>query len=284
MPDRVANLTVAAQRPPGVPLLRRVPARLLHGFILQQPFGHAARRRAHRPAVFGERCRGEPRGDEQTREKPRAYTTSIARRAPIGRATPKLWCWPRARSNPRGFCSTPARRAFPTGVGNSTSQLGHYLMDHFTLEGAGGFIRHFKSSQREPTRHAVRVPDRQVRQHGQQTSTRISCADIASTATAARNFTAMRSAFRASARTGAAGCARRFRTISGLRHRASACRATTTTSELDPEKKDAWGIPALHIQASYGENEHAMAKAMRHDVLEIIDAMKVEKPRPPGES
>jgi choline dehydrogenase-like flavoprotein len=36
--------------------------------------------------------------------------------------------------------------------------------------------------------------------------------------------------------------------------------------------------------ASYGENEHAMAKAMRRDVLEIIDAMKVEKPRPPGES
>ena len=33
--------------------------------------------------------------------------------------------------------------------------------------------------------------------------------------------------------------------------------------ELDPEKKDAWGIPALRIHASYGENEHAMAKAMR---------------------
>ena len=32
---------------------------------------------------------------------------------------------------------------------------------------------------------------------------------------------------------------------------------------LDPEKKDAWGIPALHIHASYGENELAMAKAMR---------------------
>ena len=26
---------------------------------------------------------------------------------------------------------------------------------------------------------------------------------------------------------------------------------------LDPEKKDAWGIPALHIHASYGENEHS---------------------------
>ena len=39
---------------------------------------------------------------------------------------------------------------FPAGLGNSSGQLGHYLMDHFTLEGAGGFLPQFKSSQREP--------------------------------------------------------------------------------------------------------------------------------------
>jgi choline dehydrogenase-like flavoprotein len=53
--------------------------------------------------------------------------------------------------------------------------------------------------------------------------------------------------------------------------------------ELDPAKKDAWGIPALRIHASYGENDHAMAKAMRHDLMEILDAMKVENLRPPRE-
>jgi choline dehydrogenase-like flavoprotein len=52
---------------------------------------------------------------------------------------------------------------------------------------------------------------------------------------------------------------------------------------LDPEKKDAWGIPALHIVASYGENEHAMAKAMRNDVMEMLDAMEIADPQPPGE-
>ena len=52
---------------------------------------------------------------------------------------------------------------------------------------------------------------------------------------------------------------------------------------LDAEKKDAWGIPVLHIVASYGENEHAMAKAMRNDVMEILDAMKIEDPQPPSE-
>ena len=39
---------------------------------------------------------------------------------------------------------------FPSGLGDSTGQLGHYLMDHFTLEGAGGFMPQFISSQREP--------------------------------------------------------------------------------------------------------------------------------------
>jgi choline dehydrogenase-like flavoprotein len=50
---------------------------------------------------------------------------------------------------------------------------------------------------------------------------------------------------------------------------------------LDPEKKDAWGIPALHIHASYGENEHAMAKAMRDHLGEIMDALKLEDRQPP---
>ncbi len=51
--------------------------------------------------------------------------------------------------------------------------------------------------------------------------------------------------------------------------------------ELDPEKKDAWGIPALHIHASYGENEHAMAKAMRDHLGEMMDELKLEDRTPP---
>src|ERR1700747_2584942 len=39
----------------------------------------------------------------------------------------------------------------PDGVGNSNGVLGHYLMDHFTIEGAGGFIPSLRSSKREST-------------------------------------------------------------------------------------------------------------------------------------
>ena len=50
---------------------------------------------------------------------------------------------------------------------------------------------------------------------------------------------------------------------------------------LDSDKKDAWGIPVLHINASYGENERAMASAMRSHVAAILDEMKLADVTPP---
>jgi choline dehydrogenase-like flavoprotein len=47
--------------------------------------------------------------------------------------------------------------------------------------------------------------------------------------------------------------------------------------------KDAWGIPVLHISASHGENELAMAKAMRNHLGEIMDALKLEQRQQPRE-
>lgn len=38
---------------------------------------------------------------------------------------------------------------FPHGVGRSSGVLGHYLMDHFTLESASGVIPRLKPSQRQ---------------------------------------------------------------------------------------------------------------------------------------
>jgi choline dehydrogenase-like flavoprotein len=53
--------------------------------------------------------------------------------------------------------------------------------------------------------------------------------------------------------------------------------------ELDPEKKDAWGIPVLHIVASYEENERAMSRTMREDIGAILDALKLANTIPPAE-
>jgi len=52
--------------------------------------------------------------------------------------------------------------------------------------------------------------------------------------------------------------------------------------QLDNTRKDAWGIPVLHINASYGDNERTMAAAMREDLGGILDAMNLTNTTPPA--
>lgn len=171
-------------------------------------------------------------------------------------------------------------RRFPNGVGNSNGVLGHYLMDHFTLEGAGGILPTLKSSVREP----IGNPAGFLIAKYVNTGTHLN-----------KNFLrgyrfdgdASQSAYGHAF--GIAGFGRDFRRR--VRHEFPYYFGITAQGEcvprydnyvaLDPEKKDAWGIPALHIHASYGENEHGMAKAMREDVDAILDAMKLEDANPP---
>jgi choline dehydrogenase-like flavoprotein len=170
----------------------------------------------------------------------------------------------------------------PNGLGNSSGQLGHYLMDHFTLEGAGGFLPQFKSTEREPrgTPCGFLIPKyvntgrnlnknflRGYRFDGDGSQ------ELYAHAFGLAGF--------------GADWRRRVRSeipyYFGMMVQGECLPRYDNYVSLDPEKKDAWGIPALHVVASYGENEHAMAKAMRHDVLEILDTMQVENSRPPGE-
>ncbi len=46
--------------------------------------------------------------------------------------------------------------------------------------------------------------------------------------------------------------------------------------EIDPEVKDAWGIPALRFSYRFGENEHKMAKDMAVAGREMFEAAKFE--------
>jgi choline dehydrogenase-like flavoprotein len=42
--------------------------------------------------------------------------------------------------------------------------------------------------------------------------------------------------------------------------------------ELDPERKDAWGVPALRITCAWGENERALLKDMSETGAEMLEA------------
>jgi choline dehydrogenase-like flavoprotein len=45
---------------------------------------------------------------------------------------------------------------------------------------------------------------------------------------------------------------------------------------IDPDTVDAWGIPAVHIECRYGENERAMAADQLRSLLEIADAARLD--------
>lgn len=172
---------------------------------------------------------------------------------------------------------------FPNGLGNSSGTLGHFLMDHFTLEGAGGVMPALKSATRHPTGNpcGFLIPK------------------VVNTVGGPANKNFLRGyRFDGDASQslyghafGAPGFGADFRrkvreeipTYFGLMAQGECLPRFDNYVELDKNQKDAWGIPALRIHATYGENERRMAKAMREDVAAILEAMKLEHPEMPRE-
>jgi choline dehydrogenase-like flavoprotein len=167
-------------------------------------------------------------------------------------------------------------RSHPNGVGNSTGVLGHYLMDHFTIEGAGGFISSLRSSKRESVgRPCGFLIPKYVNAEG----------------TRDRNKNFLRGyRFDGDGSQELYGHAflmpefgdnwrKRVREeipyYFAIEAQGECLPRADNYVDLDPTKKDAWGIPVLHINASYGENDKAMALAMREHVGAILDEMKL---------
>jgi len=175
--------------------------------------------------------------------------------------------------------------AHPEGVGNSNGVLGHYLMDHFTLEGASGLMTHLRSSKREPVgrpcgflipkyvncssskpneRHSKFLRGYRFDGDGSQ--------ELYGHAFLLPEFgDAWRKRVREEIPYGF-----------GMEAQGECLPRYDNFVELDRNKKDAWGIPVLHISAAYGENERVMAEAMRHDINEILDAMNLSDITPPA--
>lgn len=166
--------------------------------------------------------------------------------------------------------------AHPQGVGNSGGALGRYLMDHFTIEGAGGYMANLRSAKREPVgRPCGFLIPKYVNAGGQRD----------------RNPKFLRGyRFDGDGSQELFGHAfllpefgdswrERVRTeipyYFGIEAQGECLPRRDNYVSLDPNKKDAWGIPALHVHASYGENDKAMAVAMRDHVAAILDEMKL---------
>src|SRR5436190_2957829 len=170
----------------------------------------------------------------------------------------------------------------PDGVGNSNGVVGHYLMDHFTIEGAEGFIPSLRSSKREPIGrpcgflipkyvNAAGTPDRNK---GFLRGYRFDGDGSQELYEHAFLIPEIGDNWRNRIR-------EEIPYYFAIEAQGECLPREDNYVKLDPVKKDAWGIPVLHINASYGENEKAMALAMREHVSAILDEMRLIDVTPP---
>jgi choline dehydrogenase-like flavoprotein len=171
---------------------------------------------------------------------------------------------------------------FPTGIGNSSGMLGHYLMDHFTVEGAGGEMASLKSSKREPIGNpcGYLIP-KYANTDGHKNTNFLRGYRFDGTAT--------QQLYEHAFTTPGFGRAWRQRVRSEIPYSFSieaqgeCLPRFDNYVELDATVKDGWGVPALRIHSSYGENEKVMAKAMREDIAGMLDALQLKNPTGPNE-
>jgi choline dehydrogenase-like flavoprotein len=164
---------------------------------------------------------------------------------------------------------------FPQGLGNSSGALGHYLMDHFTVRGAGGILPELTKAERDPSGRpcGALIPRYQNLETEDKRFLRgyrfdfYNGQELHDQAFRIAGFgsefkRAVRSRIPTRVYLGAQGeCLPRFE----------------NHVQLDKEKVDAWGIPVAHIEASYGEHEQAQARAMAQDINEMLEALKAEE-------
>ncbi len=180
-------------------------------------------------------------------------------------------------------------RQHPEGLGNSSGALGHYLMDHMFQLGVGGIVPTLKGTGydfSDGRANGIYVPrfrnikDKHpnfIRGYGMQGGSQ-------------RGYT-----FSHAKQTPGFGA--EFKKL--VRENPNEvsfslgawCEMLPRFENrvyIDPEKVDAWGIPALRIECSHGDNERAMAKDVLETVQEMVDAagfrtMFVNRtPAPPG--
>lgn len=171
---------------------------------------------------------------------------------------------------------------FPNGIGNSNGVLGHYLMDHFTIEGAGGELTSLKSAKREAIGNpcGYLIP-KYANTDGHKNSHFLRGYRFDGSANQQLYEQALSTP--GFGRSWREKVRREIPYYFSMEAQGECLPRFDNFVELDPEKTDAWGIPVLRIHASYGENEHTMARAMRQDIANMLDALHVKMAAPPDE-
>jgi glucoside 3-dehydrogenase (cytochrome c) catalytic subunit len=170
----------------------------------------------------------------------------------------------------------------PQGVGNSTGVLGKYLMDHFTIEGGGGYMPGLRSSKREPVgRPCGFLIPKYVNAAGQKDRNSNFLRGYRFDGDGSQELYGHAFLLPEFGNQWRERVKKDIPYYFAIEAQGECLPTPDNFVTLDPNKKDAWGIPALHINASYGENDKAMGVAMRSHVAAILEEMKLAEMTPP---
>ena len=157
---------------------------------------------------------------------------------------------------------------YPGGLGSSSGELGHNLMDHCYGVGAGGWLPGYEDKTSYGSRpNGISVPRfRNVKERHP---------DFV------RGYGFQGGGYRSGFDRGTAGFGAGFK--QRLLYEKGPWRLSLggwgeclprhdNLIALDPEAKDKWGIPALHIQCTWGPNERAILADIQHTAAEMLEA------------
>ncbi len=163
--------------------------------------------------------------------------------------------------------------AFPTGIANSSGVLGHYLMDHLQGAGAKGRVEGFENdyySGRRPTgpyiprfRNVNEQHPKFVRGYA------LTGHAIRPNWRDAANLPGFGKPFKAAIRKPGPW------TFS-LNGSGEMLPRYDNAVSLHPTKKDKWGMPQLHVDCTFGDNDHRMREDIADTAADILEKLGVK--------
>lgn len=165
-------------------------------------------------------------------------------------------------------------RAYPNGIANSSGVLGHYLMDSARGGRASGILPVLRGVRDSPGNRPTgivipRFRNIETRHPGFIRGYHLQGRASEVTWQHAYRMPGFGAAFKGAVRDG-----RHWQiSLSGF---GDCLPRYQNYCELDKEKVDAWGVPALHISMEYGDNEREIAKDMGQTAAEMLEAAGAE--------
>ena len=160
-------------------------------------------------------------------------------------------------------------REYPNGLANSSGALGHYLMDHVVGGGASGRLPNFNPlpNANEPARpNGIYVPRFRNTPSSKKQSKFIRGYGYQGGAGPGFNFSA--EGYGASLKK----AVKEGYYEAGFGAFGESLARWDNYIEIDKDLKDAWGIPALHINMSHGDNEAALMQDAGASAAEMLEA------------